>query len=77
MMAAKSDAINGFVHVKDEKVLLGYHLQLSKNHFVDVLLPNHYLLFISCYIYVAKVDMQKTVKDLHSCWTGTIGVRYI
>lgn len=46
MMAARSDAIKGFVHVKDEKGLLGYHLQLSKNHFVGVLPPNHYLLFI-------------------------------
>ena len=46
MMAARSDAINGFVHVKDEKVLLGYHLQLSKNHFVDVLPPNHYLYLV-------------------------------
>ena len=40
---------------------------------MDVLPPNHYLLFISSYIYVAKVDMQKTVKDLHSCWVGTRG----
>ena len=72
-MAARSDAIKGFVHVKDEKGLLGYHLQLSKNHFVDVLPPNHYLLSISSYIYVAKVDMQKIVKDLHSCWAGTRG----
>ena len=56
-----------------KKFWLGYHPQLSKNHFVDVLPPNHYLLFISSYIYVAKVDMQKTVKDLHFCWAGTRG----